>query len=159
MLSIVIFIKKKKEQKKPPNPFHLDQLHYNIEQDCYYCLMGEQMSNIGIYKKKTKNSHLQTYTRYQASNCSGCPLNGCCFKAKENRIIEHNYQLIRLKAKEKLLSPSGVVHQKQRCWGIGVIFGNSKHNMNFKHFILRDIYKVETEIGLIIITMAHNLKK
>uniref|UniRef100_UPI002604AC23 transposase n=1 Tax=uncultured Dokdonia sp. TaxID=575653 RepID=UPI002604AC23 len=45
----------------------------------------------------------------------------------------------------------------QRCWDIEAIFGNIKHNMNFKRFMLRGIDKVETEIGLI--AMAHNLKK
>tara|TARA_B100000408_G_scaffold126529_1_gene108962 strand:- start:349 stop:624 length:276 start_codon:yes stop_codon:yes gene_type:complete len=83
----------------------------------------------------------------------------CCFKAKGNRIIERNHTLIRLKAKakEKLLSPEGVKHRKQRCWDIEAIFGNIKHNMNFKRFMLRGIDKVETETGLI--AMAHNLNK
>ena len=153
------FHKEQKQHNKLPNPFDPDQLHYNLEKDCYYCPMGQRMSKIGTYKKKTKNGHLQTYTKYQASNCSGCPLRGSCFKAKGNRIIERNYQLIRLKAKakEKLLSPEGVKHRKQRCWDIEAIFGNIKHNMNFKRFMLRGIDKVETEIGLI--AMAHNLKK
>ncbi|WP_456376157.1 transposase, partial [Lutibacter sp.] len=37
------------------------------------------------------------------------------------------------------------------------VFGNIKHNMNFKRFMLRGIGKVNVEIGLI--AMAHNLKK
>ncbi len=37
------------------------------------------------------------------------------------------------------------------------VFGNIKHNMNFKRFLLRSLEKVEVEIGLI--AMAHNLKK
>lgn len=153
------FHKEQKQHKKPPNPFHPDQLHYNTEQDCYYCPMGQQLQNIGVSKRTTKNGHLQTYTRYQASNCKGCPLRGSCFKARGNRIIERNYDLIRLKAKakEKLLSERGVAHRKQRCWDIEAIFGNIKHNMGFKRFMLRGIDKVNTEIGLI--AMAHNLKK
>lgn len=153
------FHKEQKQHKKPPNPFHPDQLHYNTEKDCYYCPMGQQLQNIGVSKRTTKNGHLQTYTRYQASNCKGCPLRGSCFKAKGNRIIERNYNLIRLKAKakEKLLSERGVAHRKQRCWDIEAIFGNIKHNMGFKRFRLRGIDKVNTEIGLI--AMAHNLKK
>jgi len=145
--------------KNQPNIFHPDQLHYNLEKDCYYCPMGQQMNNIGDYKRKTKNGHLQTYTRYKAQNCDGCPLRSSCFKAKGNRIIERNYNLIRLKAKakQKLLSEQGIAHRKQRCWDIEAIFGNIKHNMNFKRFMLRGIDKVNTEIGLI--AMAHNLKK
>jgi len=67
------FHKEQKQYNKLPNSFDPDQLHYNLEKDCYYCPMGQQMNNIGIYKKKTKNGHLQTYTKYQASNCSECP--------------------------------------------------------------------------------------
>jgi len=37
------------------------------------------------------------------------------------------------------------------------VFGNIKHNMNFKRFMLRGIHKVNMEIGLI--ATAHNLKK
>ena len=117
------------------------------------------MHNIGQSKTKTKNEYLQTYTCYQAKNCKGCPLRSLGFKAKANRIIEQNYKLIRLKtnAKEKLLSPQGIAHRKQRCWDIETIFENIKHNMDFKRFMLRGLDKVNVEIGLI--AMPHNLKK
>ena len=153
------FHKEQKQAKKEPDPFHPDQLHYNLEQDCYYCPMGQQMHNIGQYQKKTTNGYLQTYTRYQATNCNGCPLRGLCHKSKHHRVIERNHNLIRLKAKakEKLLSKDGVAHRKQRCWDIEAIFGDIKHNMNFKRFALRGIEKVNVEIGLV--AMAHNLKK
>ena len=153
------FHKEQKQAKKEPDPFHPDQLHYNLEQDCYYCPMGQQMHNIGQYQKKTTNGYLQTYTRYQATNCNGCPLNSLCHKSKHHRIIERNHNLIRLKAKakEKLLSKEGIAHRKQRCWDIEAIFGDIKHNMNFKRFALRGIEKVNIEIGLV--AMAHNLKK
>ncbi|WP_026814977.1 transposase, partial [Arenibacter certesii] len=60
-------------------------------------------------------------------------------------------------AKQKLLSPEGIAHRKQRCWDVEAVFGNIKHNMDFRRFMLRGLDKVETEIGLI--AMAHNLKK
>lgn len=153
------FHKEQQQAKKEPNPFHPDQLYYNSKKDCYYCPMGQALSNIGQAKKKTKNGFLQTYTQYKATNCKGCPFRGLCFKAKGDRIIERNYNLIRLKAKakQKLLSEQGVAHRKQRCWDVEAVFGNIKQNMNFKRFMLRGIEKVETEIGLI--AMAHNLKK
>ena len=52
------FHKEQRQAKKQPNPFHPEQLHYNLEKDCYYCPMGQQMANIGSYKKKTKNGYL-----------------------------------------------------------------------------------------------------
>ena len=121
--------------------------------------MGQAMTNIGTYKRQTKTGFEQTITRYQAQNCEGCPLRSLCHKSQHNRIIERNYNLIRLKAKAstKLTSEQGIEKRKQRCWDVEAVFGNIKQNMNFKRFILRGINKVNVEIGLI--AMAHNLKK
>jgi IS5 family transposase len=107
-------------------------------------------------KKKAKNGFEQEIQRYQAQNCNGCPLRGLCHKYKYNRIIERNYNLIRLKAQAKTLltSEQGIAKRRQR---LEAVFGNIKHNMNFKRFMLRGIDKVNVEIGLI--AMAHNLKK
>lgn len=60
-------------------------------------LLGQEMRNIGSYKKKTKNGFEQEIYRYQAQNFHGCPLRGLCHKFKYNRIIERNYHIIRLK--------------------------------------------------------------
>lgn len=117
------------------------------------------MNHIGTYKRTTKNGFTQEIHRYQAQNCKGCPLRTLCHKSKYNRIIERNYNLIRLKSKARqlLLSEQGIAKRKQRCWDVEAVFGNIKHNMNFKRFMLRGINKVNVKIGLI--TMAHNLKK
>jgi len=155
------FHKEQLEEKrgKTKHPFAASKLHYNSDTDTYYCPMGQPMEHIGDYKRETKTGYQQTISRYQAKNCQGCPLRGGCYKAKGNRIIERNHNLVRLKTKAKnnLLSPEGVAHRKRRCWDVEAVFGNIKQNMNFKRFMLRGIDKVETEIGLI--AMAHNLKK
>ena len=155
------FHKEQKEAKtgKTKYPFAADKLYYNTETDTYYCPMGQAMNHIGNYTRETKTGYQQTISRYQAQNCQGCPLRAQCHKAKGNRIVERNHNLVRLKAqaKQKLLSEKGITHRKQRCWDVEAIFGNIKQNMNFKRFMLRGIEKVETELGLI--AMAHNLKK
>ena len=154
------FHKEQQDKKKGlPNPFDPDQLYYNTGTDTYYCPMGQAMTHIGSYKRATKNGLEQTIHRYQAQNCKGCPLRGLCHKSKSDRIIERNYNLIRLKAKARTLltSEQGIAKRKQRCWDVEAVFGNIKQNMNFKRFILRGIDKVNVEIGLI--AMAHNLKK
>jgi len=155
------FHKEQREEKtgKIKYPFAASKLHYDPITDTYYCPMGQAMNHIGDYKRKTKTGFEQTISRYQANNCKGCPLRSVCHKAKGNRIIERNHNLVRLKAKakQKLLSLEGIAHRKQRCWDVEAVFGNIKQNMNFKRFMLRGIKKVETEIGLI--AMAHNLKK
>lgn len=154
------FHKEQQAQKKGNiDPFTPDQFYYNKDTDTYYCPMGQAMTNIGSYIKKTKTGFKQTITRYQAQNCQGCPLRGLCHKSKHNRIIDRNYNLIQLKSKARarLTSDEGIEKRKQRCWDVEAVFGNIKHNMNFKRFMLRGIDKVNVEIGLI--AMAHNLKK
>jgi transposase len=153
------FHKEQRDKKHQENPFHPDNLFYNKETDTYYCPMGQAMRKVKSYKSKTKTGFIQQVNRYQAQNCLGCPLRGSCHKSKGNRIIERNHNLIRLKQKAKnlLLSETGIAHRKRRCWDVEAIFGNIKQNMGFKRFMLRGIEKVTTEIGLI--AMAHNLKK
>ncbi|GAA3558956.1 IS1182-like element ISBf5 family transposase [Snuella lapsa] len=153
------FHKEQKRKSRSENPYHPNNLYYNKEKDCYYCPMGQEMQSIGSYTKQTKNGFTQTIHGYQAKNCNGCPLRGSCHKAKGNRIIERNYNLQRLKQKARTLltSEEGIKKRKQRPWDVEAVFGNIKHNMNFKRFLLRGMDKVTTEIGLI--AMAHNLKK
>lgn len=153
------YFHKEQQQKKTDEPGRIDNLFYNQEQDCFYCPMGQQMKKIGSYKKLTDTGFEQTYVRYQAKNCRNCPLRGVCHKGKENRVIDVNHELIRLKAKAKelLLSEEGIKHRKQRAADVEPVFGNIKQNKNFKRFLLRGIDKVETEIGLI--ALAHNLAK
>ena len=121
--------------------------------------MGQAMAYIGDSKKKTTTGFKQTYRRYQAKNCSNCPLNGVCHKSKENRIIEINASLNRLKerAHQLLNSEQGIMHRKKRYYDVEPVFGNIKHNHGFKRFMLRGKKKVEIEWGLIAI--AHNLRK
>lgn len=154
------FSKEQQDEKRgKTNPFHPNELYYNQEIDTYYCPMGQAMTNIGTYKRETANGFKQTVNRYEAQNCNGCPLRSQCHKMNNNRIIERNYNLIKLKnqAKSLLLSEEGIKKRKQRCWDVEAVFGNIKHNMNFKRFTLRGLDKVNIEIGLI--ALAHNLRK
>src|SRR6185503_793570 len=153
------YFHKEQRPEKTDEPGKVDSLFYNKEQDCFYCPMGQQMKKTGSYKKKTDTGFEQEYSRYQAKNCENCPLRSVCHKSKDNRIIDVNHDLFRLKkkAKELLLSEEGVKHRKQRPADVEPVFGNIKQNKNFKRFLLRGIDKVEIEFGLI--ALAHNLTK
>lgn len=144
------------QQKKP---FAADKLYYNKEEDYYVCPMGQHMQNKGTYSKTTAAGFIQQVTKYQATNCNGCPLNGSCHKSSGNRIIEVNHRLNALKqqANEKLLSEEGIKKRKQRCWDVEPVFANIKQNHGFKRFMLRGKEKVTIETGLL--ALAHNLRK
>ena len=148
-----------KEQQGTRSSFNADQLHYNEEEDYVVCPMGQHMQNIGTHKEKNRNGYIQTITKYQASNCNGCPLRGMCHKQKGNRVVEVNGRLRKLKqqAAERLRSKEGIRKRKKRCWDVEPIFANWKQNKSFRRCRLRGKDKVSIEIGLI--SLAHNLQK
>jgi len=71
---------------------------------------------------KTNPFHTQEIHRYQAQNCKGCPLRSLCHKSKSNRIIERNYNLIRLKsqAKKLLTSEQGIVAHNLKKYSLAI---------------------------------------
>jgi transposase len=139
--------------------FHVDNLYYNKELDCYYCPMGQIMAFIGIKEETTETGYKKTLSRYQARNCSACPVRGRCHKAKGNRIIEVSHRLNELKARarERLISEKGLDHRKRRPVDVEPVFGMIKQNRGFRRFLLKGMDGAYLEFGLIAI--AHNLKK
>ncbi len=140
-------------------PFKTDTLYYNSQDDCYICPMGQRMQNTGTHQTKTKTGYTQTITRYQATNCNGCPLRGVCHRSKSNRIIEVNHALNKYKeqVRENLNSENGIYHRKKRPCDVEPVFANIKNNHHFRRFMLRGKPKVEIEAGLV--ALAHNLRK
>ena len=146
-------------KKKAASPFHRDQLYYNEQGDYYVCPMGQKMERLCNSNRTTKSGYHQTSSKYQARNCSGCPLRGACFQGKNNRIVERNHALERYKqqARENLLSEIGEIKRKKRTADVEPVFAHIKHNRNFKRFTHRGLEKVELEFGLH--ALAHNIRK
>jgi hypothetical protein len=153
------FDRSQNKSTREKTPFSADKLHYNKEQDCYYCPMGQPMKNVGTKIRKTSTGFKQTITLYKARRCEGCPLLGVCHKSKGDRIIEINHNLKRLKkdAEQRLLSEEGIKRRKKRPCDVEPVFGNLKQNQHFRRFMLRGIEKVAIETGLL--ALAHNLRK
>ena len=153
------YFHKEQTKKWRENPFRIENLHYNLDKDCYYCPMGQEMSFVKQQKSTTINGYEQTKRFYQAQCCRGCPVRGGCHKGKGNRQIEVNPNLIRLrnKAKEKLISKQGLIYRSQRPVDVEGTFGIIKHNHGFRRFLLRGMDKVNIEAGLLAI--AQNIRK
>ena len=141
--------------------FRADQFPYKESTNRYYCPAGKVMKKLNSYTRsdKTKSGMEQTLTRYQAKECSACPLRQQCHPAEGNRIIEVNLNLNRLRrqAEKRLTSKRGLKKRKQRCCDVEPVFGQIKHNHHFKRFLLRGLDKVAIETGLL--ALAHNLRK
>lgn len=149
----------KEQRGKAVRNFSVEQLHYNKEQDCYYCPMGQAMHYAGDRHKRTENGYEQVTRVYRAINCQGCPVRGVCHKGQGQRAIEINERLnaYRKKAGALLRSEKGIAYRKKRCCDVEPVFGNMKHNKGFRRYFLRGIKKVAIETGLVY--LAHNLKK
>ena len=151
------------QRKHPGNkkPYATDQFRYDEQTNRYRCPAGKVMKKIGSYVRtdKTIGGIAQTFTRYQAKNCAACPLREQCHPKEGDRVIEvnHNLNRLRRKADKRLKTKRGIQKRKQRCWDTEPVFGNIKHNHQFKRFMLRGIEKVRIETGLL--ALAHNLRK
>jgi transposase len=139
--------------------FKSEHLEYDKKEDIVFCPIGEPMSYIGEATRRTASGFKQTYKKYQAGSCKGCPVRDACHNQKGNRIVDVNHRLRKLKmqANVRLKSAIGIAYRKQRAADIEPVFANIKHNKNFKRFMLRGLPKVEIETGLLAI--AHNLAK
>ncbi|RAV97567.1 IS1182 family transposase [Pseudochryseolinea flava] len=149
----------REQRNKLTDWFKSENLEYDKKNDQVYCPIGEPMKYIGEATRITANGFKQTYHKYQASKCKGCPVRDVCHSQKGNRIVDINHRLRKLKsqANERLTSEVGISYRKKRAADIEPVFGNIKHNKNFKRFMLRGLRKVEIETGLLAI--AHNLAK
>jgi transposase len=153
------FDKNQHATSRNKKPYATDKLVYNEDKDVYYCPAGKAMKNKGSYQSATKNGFTQTITSYQARGCTNCPLKQDCYQGKDNRIINVNHNLNRLKrrAEKRLTTKRGIAKRKQRCFDVEPVFAHLKHNHQFRRFMLRGLEKVQIEVGLL--ALAHNLRK
>lgn len=153
------FDRMQNETIRNKNPFTVDQLIYDEQNNQYLCPIGEPMKHIGWTVEETRSGYAQIIDKYQAKNCEGCFLNGTCNQQPGNRIIKTslNYHRLKQKADKRLKTKRGIQKRKQRCFDTEPVFANIKHNHHFKRFMLRGIEKVTVETGLL--ALAHNLRK
>ena len=147
---------KKNGTKKP---YSSDKLRYDAARDIYYCPKDKPMRNVGTYTQKTGTGFEQTIIRYETESCKWCRLREQCHNRKENRIIaiNHNLQRLKSRADKRLKTRRGLAKRKQRCFDTEPVFGNIKHNHNFKRCMPQGLEKVRVETELL--ALVHNLRK
>ncbi len=150
-----------KEQCKKwrTDPYRIENLPYDQENDSYICPMGQQMTFLKEKIRITDNGFKQIKRLYQAHDCSGCLRKEGCHNRQGNRIIEVNPKLNHYKSiiRERLTSERGRKYRSQRPVDVEAVFGIIKGNKNYRKFLLRGIEKVEIEVGLL--ALSHNLSK
>lgn len=140
-----------------PNPTDTKTLAFHIEsfEQNYGCLPRELVADAGygsyenyefLKKKKIKPYVKYNYFDKDTKSKQVTP------SASNPKLAKHRNRVFKL-----LNTKRGIILRKQRCYDVEPVFGQIKHNKNFKRFFLRGKAKVEIETGLLAI--AHNLKK
>lgn len=139
--------------------FRAENLPYDEATNTYSCPGGKKLTYRETVNYVTDNGYETTRDQYECEDCTGCKLRIQCFKGKYNRVItiSHRLNALRKRARDLLLSPLGKEYCSRRPIEVESVFGQLKHNMKFRRFMLRGIEKVNIEYGLL--SIAHNLKK
>ena len=151
-----------KEQKRPfrNDPFRIENLHYNAEDDYYVCPMGQYMTRVGTRHDKSGSGYVAELAIYRAQRCQGCPLRGSCYKGEyPAREIRANHRLNEYKrrARERLTSERGLEHRSKRPIEPEAVFGQMKFNMAYRRF--RHFGKDKVTMDFAFFAIAFNIKK
>ena len=139
--------------------FISDRFVYSQKKDQYECPSGKVLDFAYIKKTKTENGYKSERIVYKSRCCEGCKFKEKCCKGLNNRTIEISPKLIEYKntARQNLESENGKILRTKRGVDVESVFGQIKHNKQFRRFYTKGLQKVNTEWG--IISIAHNIKK
>jgi len=146
--------KQRNKQIDEDFPFYKKKFRYDATKDVYFCPNKRKLKFIG--KRTDHRGNRLSY--YRCKNCHGCKYFGICTKSPKGRAIKvyDNEHLI-YNMRKKLDTPEGKLIYKRRKTIVEPVFGNIKHNLGFREFLLRGLNKVKADFSLIAI--AHNLLK
>jgi transposase len=139
--------------------FRSEHFPYDAERDEFICPAQQRLTYRGTQHLKTENGYRTERRVYTCGACATCAWKAECTKAKGNRSMRVSFRLqqFREQARQNLTSELGQALRARRSTEVETVFGQIKHNMRVRRFLLRGHEKVKTEWGLICI--AHNLKK
>jgi transposase len=139
--------------------FKKENFKYDKKKDEYECPNGKKLKYIYTKKNKTCNGYKIKQEIYECESCTRCKIKSDCTKSANNRRIQVNHRLDKLRrsAKKILLSEDGIKLRKLRGVEVASVFAHIKWNRGFNRFMLRGIEKVSLEWGLL--GIAHNIRK
>jgi hypothetical protein len=148
-----------KTNKYKKKIFLSDHFEYNKKQDEYICPSGQILDFNGLKETKSETGYISKRRIYKSRCCDQCSYKNSCCKGNNNRTIEISPKLIKFKVRVKrnLESETGKKLRSKRGVDVESVFGQIKHNNQFRRFYSHGLKNVNTEWG--IISIAHNIKK
>lgn len=136
--------------------YHQENFLYDEACDVYVCPEGQRLVP---YKTRRKNAGYRKWrqTIYKGASCRVCKSKSQCTKQTQRTIVREDRRGLLEQMRSRLLSEEGRKKYLQRLFTTEPVFGNIKHNLGYRYFLLRTLKKVKAEFKLICI--GHNLKK
>lgn len=137
----------------------IENMTYDEDLDEWICSNGKRLTFQYESRKKTDNGYESIKRTYRCTECHICPFQTSCAKDKDTKTVQVSIenQKQRKEVRERLSSEEGDQKYRKRKIDVEPVFGQIKHNREFKRFALRGLSKNTTDWGLICV--AHNLKK
>lgn len=135
--------------------YHKENFNFLAEENCYICPEGKPLPFVGecVYNGKVKRRQFL----YRGTECSTCTVKSACTKQRARCIRREMREHLQEEMRAKLSSEEGKDIYRQRMHLAEIPFGHLKHNLGFRHFLLRGREKVGAEFKLM--CAAYNLKK
>jgi len=132
---------------------------YQPDKDQYICPNGQILCYLNTQTATSDNGYKSQRRVYQSKTCSSCRQRDLCCKGNNDRTLHVSTKLIEYKliSKQNLESEKGIKLRAQRGVDVESVFGQIKHNNQFRRFNTHGLKNVSTEWG--IISIAHNIKK
>ena len=139
--------------------FLTSNFKYQPDNDEYICPNNQILTYLTTQTGKSENGYISKRRVYKSKTCSNCMQRYQCCKGNNDRSIQVSTKLIEYKytAKQNLESEKGIKLRAQRGVDVESVFGQIKHNCQFRRFNTHGLKNVSTEWG--IMSIAHNIKK
>ncbi len=138
------------------SPFHKKHFRYDHQKDAYLCPNNEELTF--RFRRKEKGGQMASVYQCLSRICQRCRYFGICTKSPDGRQIRcYDNADVLYRMRQKLDTAGGKQIYAKRKVIVEPPFGNIKHNLKFREFLLRGLKKVKAEFTLIAI--AHNILK
>ncbi|XQY90122.1 transposase [Metabacillus sp. HB246100] len=109
-------------------------MEYDEELDEFICANSQRLVFPYETSKTSDNEYVSIKRKYSCFECAGrpaaCPFQTICAKGKEQKTITISLE-----------------NQRQRKCDVESVFGQIKHNQQFRHFSMRDLQKIRLNGG------------
>ena len=148
-----------REQKCKLRTYEKMSFKYDKENDTFICPEGRQLIFSETEERRTKSGYASSVRRYKGEDCYDCAEKDECTKSSESRSIEHSEKLARYmeEARSNLMTEKGIELRKRRGPEVETVFGELKHNKQYRRLRLRGLKK--GFIDLTWLFLSYNIKR